>query len=47
MHKDIDPELYLQPEEQNDDIVFEPLPEIDPVPPLSDRLKTWIESVDR
>jgi len=47
MYKDSNPDLYLHPEEQNDDGKMESSTEIDPVPLLSDRLIAWIESVDR
>jgi len=47
MYKDSDPDLYPYGEEQSDDAKRDTSPEIDPVPLLSDRLISWLESVDR
>jgi hypothetical protein len=47
MYNDSDRELYLQPEEQTEEYPLESMSEIDQTPPLSERLISWLETVDR
>lgn len=46
MYKDPEPDLMIQADEQPEEIKLE-IVDKDPVPPLSERLVSWIESIDR
>lgn len=46
MYKDPEPELIIQSEDAAEDYPLEPV-DLDPLPPLSERLISWMDIVDR